>query len=189
MKAWVTVEGIDPTHLNYVEALPAEWASRFPQFMPGDLLVSFRNRQSIAVIDKTTGLVKWALRGPFVRQHNPQFLPNGHILVLDNMGGGPDLDRSRVLEIDPATQSIVWCYDRDLYSPIRGSVQVLSNGNVLIAESQRGRVLEVTKDNRVVWEYVNGVSERVDGSPAVGIVTTAERIAREKLDFLERPPQ
>src|SRR5260370_508482 len=49
------------------------------------------------------------------RQHDPDILPNGHILVYDNLGGMVDGDRpegrSRILEIDPMTQKIVWKYE------------------------------------------------------------------------------
>ena len=94
-------------------------------------------------------MARWAMAGSFRRQHDPDLLPNGHILVFDNLGGDPACGRSRILELDPVTQAIVWSYagcngDR-FYSEAWGEQQLLPNGNVLVTESYGGRVLEVTR--------------------------------------------
>src|SRR3954453_11829109 len=61
----------DPLHLNDVEVLREEMAGAFPSFAPGDLMVSLRNLDTIAVLDRDTHLVKWRMTGPFLRQHDP----------------------------------------------------------------------------------------------------------------------
>ncbi|WP_257644745.1 arylsulfotransferase family protein [Providencia stuartii] len=35
------------------------------------------------------------------------------------------------------------------------SAQRLLNGNTLITEGSNGRLIEVTKENRIVWEYIS----------------------------------
>jgi hypothetical protein len=180
----------DPTHLNDVEPLPAALAPRFPLFAAGDLLVSMRNINTIAVIDARTRRVRWSMTGPFVRQHDPDFLPNGNLLVFDNRGGDPACGGSRVLEIEPATQKIVWQYDgcggTPFYSQVRGEQQLLPNGNLLILEATRGRVLEVTREAqpRIVWEYYNVIGETEEGV-RTGIVTHASRHELATLTFLD----
>lgn len=182
----------DPTHLNDVEPLPAAWADRFPMFAAGDLLVSLRNMNMVAVIDSKTKLVKWEMSGLFVQQHDADFLPNGHLMVFDNQGGDPACGGTRILEIDPVTQSIVWKYDgcgeKPFFSATRGVEEVLPNGNVLTIEPHGGRVLEVTGDaqSKLVWEYYNVVGV-VDGVPHVGLITHAERFRPEDLTFLAGP--
>jgi hypothetical protein len=188
----------DPLHLNAAEPLPAAYAGRFPGLAAGDLLVSLRSVNAIAVIDPGTGRAKWALAGPFAKQHDPDWLPDGRIMLFDNRGGDPACGGSRVLEIDYATQAVTWSYDAcagagagaagpRLRSELRGMQQVLPNGNVLITESLGGRVLEVTRDDKaLVWEYVNGLGE-VDGAARVGLVTHAERLPEGYLTFL--PPR
>ena len=47
----VAIRSNDPTHLNNVEPLPRAMAAAFPQFAPGDLLISLRNMNTIAVLD------------------------------------------------------------------------------------------------------------------------------------------
>jgi hypothetical protein len=36
---------------------------------------------------------------------------------------------------------------------LRGDAQALPNGNVLITESTKGRVLEITRAGEIVWEF------------------------------------
>ena len=59
---------------------------------------------------------------------------------------------------------------------------------MLIAESLGGRVIEVTHEAqpRIVWEYFN-VAGEIDGKPAVGVVTHAERFRPDQLPFLQEP--
>ncbi|MBU1155418.1 MAG: aryl-sulfate sulfotransferase [Proteobacteria bacterium] len=113
----------------------------------------------------------------------PRGLPGeGNILVFDNGGwggyGAPNpgspkgsknalRDYSRVLEFDPVTLKIVWQYtpkeaglvhptdSNRFYSPFISSAQRLPNGNTLITEGSGGRILEVTVEHDLVWEYIS----------------------------------
>jgi hypothetical protein len=69
-----------------------------------------------------------------------------------------------------------------------GNLQPLPNGNVLVTESRRGRVFEVTRETpaRVVWVYENVVGER-GGRPLAGLVGEARRFAPGELTFLAAP--
>jgi hypothetical protein len=83
-------------------------------------------------------------------------------MLFDNRGSDPAEGRSRVVEIDPASGGgIVWDYrgtrDIKLQSDIRSSQEFQPNGNVLITESDGGRLLEVTRSGEIVWEFVNPV--------------------------------
>lgn len=145
-------------HMNTIEALPeGPAAGKDPRFKAGNLLFSCRNINTIGVIDRQSGQVVWAW-GPGVldHQHMPTMLPNGHILVYDN---GNQLERTRILELDPLTGELVWEYQADspksFYSPTRGSNQRLPNGNTFIAESDSGRLFEVTPAGEIVWEFLN----------------------------------
>ncbi|MGK0171174.1 MAG: hypothetical protein ACI9W2_002903 [Gammaproteobacteria bacterium] len=120
--------------------------------------------------------------GPHHAHLIPRGLPGeGNVLVYDNGGaagfgnpnpGSPDgtwnalRDHSRVLEIDPVTLEVVWQFTAQsagyaasnlsrFYSQFKSAAQRLPNGNTLITESYCGRLLEVTSDVEIVWEYVN----------------------------------
>ena len=104
------------------------------------------------MIDPETGSVVWAEHGPWIGQHDAQFLNNGHLLVFDNKGAASG---SRVLELDPQTQAFPWSYpgesDPAFFSNERGECQRLPNGNTLIVVSAAGQILEVTPSHEVAW--------------------------------------
>jgi hypothetical protein len=100
--------------------------------------------------------------GPFLRQHDPDFTADGTIAVFDNRrdgAAGTMLGGSRILEIDPQTRHVAVRYegnDREpFFTETMGEQQYLPHGNVLVTESEPGRVFEVTPDGKIVWSYVN----------------------------------
>ncbi len=121
--------------------------------------------------------------GPHHAHMIPKGLPGeGNILIFDNGGwagyGAPNpgaptgnknalRDYSRVIEIDPIELKIVWQYgpkeagllhptdSNRFYSPFISSAQRLPNGNTLITEGSGGRIIEVTQDHEIVWEYIS----------------------------------
>lgn len=162
---WLAHEHLDPesdricplerrsewTHCNTVEILDN-----------GDILVSFRNTNTIAIIDKKTGKLVWKWGpGEFGHQHCSTMLKNGNILVFDNgahrLGAGASY--SRVIEVNPSTNKIEWEYKSspicEFFSGVGGGCQRLRNGNTLVVESCLGRIFEVTRDGDLVWEFVN----------------------------------
>ncbi|MEI4486190.1 arylsulfotransferase family protein [Frigidibacter sp. MR17.14] len=168
----------DPFHANDVETLTPEMAAAFPMFAPGDLLVSLREINMIAVADRRTGRFKWYQHGPWLKQHDPDFQPDGTITVFDNHTGS---GRSRILRVDPKTHetAVVFAGSEALpfYSWQRGKHQVLPSGNILITEAQHGRVFEITADGALVWERDMGWDARQNL-----IVTEARHVAP---DFFE----
>ena len=151
----------DPLHTNTVARLSRKEAAAIPNASAGDVLLSFREMSAIAVLDTQTEKIVWATQGPWVNQHDPSVLANNNILMFDNKGAYKPGNASRVLEFNPRTNAVPWQYggtpQRPLDSRIRGAVQRLGNGNTLVTESNGGRLVEVTPEGEVVWEYVNPV--------------------------------
>ena len=147
--------GPDILHTNTLEALgPAASAAGVPAFRPGSLLLSVLKLDVVAVLDPQSEAITWALGGLWRRQHQPTLLPSGRLLVFDNVGRD---FRSRVVEVEPATQRVTWSWPDPpsvdaLFSRTLGSCQRLPNGNTLITESENGRALEVTPEGEVAWE-------------------------------------
>lgn len=155
---------VDPTHLNDIELVTPALARRIPAAEPGDLLVSLRNMNMLAVLDQDDGALKWHKRGPWVRQHDPDITPDGLIEVFNNRSPrlyeaeGRPVVGSQIVAFDPASEQTAVLHpqgEADRFrSVIMGSHQRLPNGNRLIVESKRGRVFEVTSDGDVVWSLV-----------------------------------
>jgi hypothetical protein len=166
----------DVLHANSVRVLTRALAPKFPQWKPGQVLISFRSLDALAVIDPGTGAAAWAARGMWRGQHDAQFLDNGHLLLFDNLGHAAG---ACVLEIDPRGESVPWWYaegaDGALMALSRGSCQRLPNGNTLIVDPDRARIFEVSPARRTVWEcYCPHPS-----------VTSARRYSAAQLPFLK----
>lgn len=81
--------------------------------------------------------------------------------------------------MDPVTSKVRWSYggraDQPLDSEARGSVSRLANGNTLIVESGAGRLLEVSREGDVVWEFLNPVRGGRNGG-RIPIVQWVQRV-------------
>jgi len=124
---------------------------------PGNLLISIRDLDRIAVVDVQEESIRWSWGDGIIQeQHHPTLLPDGKILLFDN---GVRRERSRVLLLEPRTKRITWRYNGEaeerLFSERLGAAQLLPNGNILVTESAAGRAFELTPGGRVVWEFYN----------------------------------
>lgn len=168
----------DILHPNHIQILDGSLASMSPLYQEGNILVSFRTINSIAILDGSTHEILW-LWGPtnLSVQHHAQVLDNGNILVFDN-----GFDETRIIEMSIANNEIVWEYSdgTDFFSSWGGSVQRLPNGNTLITNSARGIVFEVTPEGEKVWEFLN---PRLIGAGR-GTIWRMTRYAKKELSFL-----
>ena len=87
-------------------------------------------------------------QGLWRQQHAADFLDNGRLLLYDNLGVAR---ASRVLEYDPTTHAVPWSFMCENLNRERGMAERLPNGNTLVVDGQRLRILEVTPDKEVVW--------------------------------------
>ncbi|SDI20446.1 aryl-sulfate sulfotransferase [Winogradskyella thalassocola] len=119
------------------------------------------------------------------RQHDIKWItegPNqGKLSVFSNDGYGSNLSASSVHIIDPnATdgvyslssgkflpQSYFWSWDGTIMNEVmhggaQCGVQIMSNGNALINESDIGRLSEIDSSGNVIWVYMIPVSNNSD---------------------------
>jgi len=161
---WIGHEHLDPeidapcvlesrSHILHINSL---WLCR-----DGSILASLRNLSEIIKVEYPSGkILARHGRGKIFHQHDARELDNGRILVFDNGAHRHSYEPtySRVVEIDPNTDEIVWEYKANLpcnfYSAVMSGSQRLPNGNTLICESVLGRIFEVTYEGELVWEYI-----------------------------------
>jgi hypothetical protein len=133
----------DYTHLNDVD--PVRNGSAF--------LVSPREFDRVLLINRTTKETEWELGAEddydiLHEQHNPVLLSTDPPTVLV-----ADSENDRIVEYRQTDDGWerTWTYARGLDWP--RDADRLPNGNTLIADSGNDRVLEVTPEGQVVWEY------------------------------------
>jgi hypothetical protein len=181
----------DVFHTNTIFVIEEPLDQHFAAFDPGDILISMRNTNTIAVIDGENKTVKWAMRGFWRHQHQPILLSNGNMLVFDNQGGDPESyfksNQSRIIEFHPFTKEIQWEYrgteESPFYTDVCGYIQRLPNGNTLITETMYGRAFEVIPEGEIVWEYISPFRAGEDNE-LVAIVLGMTRLDPKDLQFL-----
>lgn len=151
--------------------------------------------------------------GPHHAHIIPRGLPGeGNILLFDNGGAGGygaanpgalqgiDIalrDYSRVIEFNPVTLEVVWSTmpmggipgmgGVPIYSAFMSSAQRLPNGNTLIGEGNSGRILEVTPELEIAWEYVSAFPNRQMGNAR--LIYRAYRVPYEWIPQAPRPEE
>ncbi len=166
--------GKELVHVNKIGELSRAIADAFPDFEAGDLVISMRTFNLVIVVDPDDWKVKWHSIGPWRRQHDPEFNPDGTITVFNNnvyRNALAPLDLARldvprdsnIVRVDPATGVTEVAYGQrageEFLTVIRGKHETLPGGGFLITEFEGGRVFEVDAERRIVWEYINRFDE------------------------------
>lgn len=162
-KSRVTGPPTDILHINDVEPLPSSMADAYPLFEAGDLVVSVKRLHLVFVFDPGSMDVKWHASDPFIAQHDPDFIGGGWIGVFDNQTDGSSrgavLGGSRIVAVQPHTDSTEVLFPTEhsepFYTAGQGRWEMLENGNMLLTETESGRVVEVDSAGRTVWEWVH----------------------------------
>jgi Arylsulfotransferase (ASST) len=132
----------------------------------GRILFMMRLLNDVGIMDPSSGEITWRFGRDkqLGHPHCCKVLENGNITLFDNglhrhsaTDHVGDISASRVIEIDPGSNEIVWQYMDPLapnfYSAICSGAQRLPNGNTLICEATKGKLFEVTPGKEIVWEY------------------------------------
>lgn len=130
------------THLNALDVNDA-----------GDIAISCRQNNRVAVIDGTTGELKLKFTDVHA-QHHVTWVDDDLIQVFDN-----GETSSTIKEIQVSTGEVTWKFKgspaHQFFSSYISSAERLPSGNVLACEGASGRLFEVTRDGDVVWEWIN----------------------------------
>lgn len=182
--------GRDAFHTNTVDVLDEGQASHMPAAEPGDVLISSRHIDTLAVVDLEEEKVVWAHKGRYRGQHDPRILDNGHLMLFDNDGAK---GRSSVLEYSLPEMKVVWSYtgtqEHPFYSHTCGANSVLANGNVLVTETDGGRAFELTRNKEIVWEFYNP-ARAGDEDQYIATISEVQRLPPDTpLEWADNPPE
>jgi hypothetical protein len=167
-------------HLNDVEPFSIEMQEGF--FKHGDVMLSFRNSNSILIYNDSTKMIKDVVIGGFVRQHDPDFIDGNQISIYDNynISSSDPSQQSRILIKSYTNQEITTYYNGNTLTPFNsiamGKHQWLVNGNLLITSPLQGRAFEINAEKEIVWEYLNVVENN-----KLGLLDEVSRINPDKL--------
>lgn len=174
-------------HANKLTELPQSIAGAYPLFEAGDLAISMRELNLVIVLDGDTRAVKWHQVGPWLRQHDPEFRPDGRISIFNNnvfrnayRKGQTDINSpfaTNIILIDPVTKETEILFGerpgQEMLSVIRGQHELLPGDGMIITEFDAGRVLEVDASGEIVWDYINRYDE-----DSVGEIRNSDVIPR-----------
>jgi hypothetical protein len=149
------------------------------------ILLNSRRLFTFWMIDSATGEILWScgehgtVRGEpppedylFTDEHDVFMFEHDRFIMYDNGDEHvPPTSRALEIEVDPeaGTENEVWSWTESsfhMYDFWGGDANRLPNGNTLVANVTRGRLVEVTPAGETVWEMVmhstvEGVSQEI----------------------------
>jgi hypothetical protein len=188
----------------------------------GDLLYRWGNPKNYGRGDSTDQKLGFQHDVRWIEKGKPG---EGHLLLFDNNSSNIDsIDHSAVYELVPPMDSKgnyilekgkaygpdkpLWKYTApdslSFWSSFISGAQRMYNGNTFICEGAKGRIFEVTKDGKKVWEYLNpyrGEIRQTNGDPispmpmtyflfrATFIPADHPGLANRKLDPIDPQPK
>ncbi len=163
------------THMNSYYEIPRNSAeSQFPAFEKGNIIVNSIGPGRVLVLSPDLKKILWRLDQRTIAGsdhfHDVQVLPNGRILMYENIQNGSP--SSRLIEFDPLQNQIAWVYaanpPSEFYVEATGGVQLLEDGSLFFSDptsadrarriDRRGQILETVEFPSV--KDVNGVRVR-----------------------------
>ena len=169
----------DPIHLNDIQ--PALTDSHY--WKKNDLLISMRHMSTIMLYRPSTNKVIWLKTGPWMNQHDVNFVGDHELSVFGNNiiadvgvlkvsgNGGIRVGEKDVLmdghnnvyRYNFQTDKVVAPYNEVMKSMgvstgSEGRGTILENGDVFVEEQNNGRILRMSPEG-VKWEFVRRVDK------------------------------
>jgi hypothetical protein len=156
----------DPFRLNDVQPVMAD--GRF--WRRGDLFLSLRNLSMLALYRPSTGRILWHQIGPWAMQHDVSIVDDHRISVFDNhwrfAAPEGEVDGLNRLPIyDFATGRISFPFAQGfrrnaIMTRAQGRATPLPNGDMMIEETERGRLVRMAPDGTLRWRYISAAPDR-----------------------------
>lgn len=159
----------DITHLNDIQ--PALYDG--PYWKKGDLLISIRERSTIFLYRPSTNKVLWLKTGPWMNQHDVNFIDSTRITVINNytIRHGDDVlpisNTNQMLFFDFKTNTIDSPFTKffkthNICTATGGRTQLIDDSTLFVEESLNGRIFKGT-NNQLHWSYVEIIDNKKVG--------------------------
>lgn len=151
----------DPIHLNSIK--PVMESGKF--WEKGDLFLSLRGLSMLILYRPSTNEIIWKDSGKTYQQHDIKILDDHRISIFNNnskdffVGNRVDGHNSVVIydfESSLYTNHLGTAFmENDIRTVTEGSATILTNGDVLVEETNYGRTLYIDSDGRLKWTHLN----------------------------------
>ena len=149
---------LDYIHLNDIQ--PVLEDGKF--WKKNDLFLSIRNQSIIMLFRPSTNQIIWYKKGPWSRQHDVDIIDKTRISVFDN-------NKSNKLGITEFNDYIIYNFQTNkvelpfsetfkkykIATPTQGLSETINDKEILIEESDFGRLMIVDKNSKVLWQFHN----------------------------------
>lgn len=179
----------DLIHINDIQ--PALSTGKY--WIKDDLMISIRSKSTVFLYRPATNKIIWLKTGPWLHQHDVDFLDESRIGVF---GNNTIVNEINETIIDGHNEEYIYDFKTDaittpyteflkkakVASPIEGRSDILPNGDLFVEETYKFRLLRGNTKN-TIWQFVSSIDQN-----SVSILSWTRFISKEefnKLTFLK----
>ncbi|MDB5130961.1 MAG: hypothetical protein JWR02_710 [Mucilaginibacter sp.] len=180
----------DALHLNDIQ--PALNSTQY--WRRGDLLISLRHKSTVFLYRPSADKILWLKTGPWLNQHDVDFVDSNRIGVFGNNMVRMDLEERL---IDGHNEEYVYNFKTDktetpyteflkkagVSTLSEGRSDILPNGDLFIEETNKNRLLRGSEKN-IIWQYVDHIDQHSIAALQWSRFITKEEF--KKLTFLQK---
>ena len=148
----------DPIHLNDIQ--PALEDTKF--WKKGDLFLSINNQAMIMQFRPSTNEIINIITGPFSHQHDVDIISDHEISIFNNkVFNTYKAKNNEIVIYNFKTNNFSKKFDNSIkelnfFTDGQGLSELdMKNGNMLIEETETGRLIYLNKNGDLLWEYIN----------------------------------
>lgn len=151
----------DPIHLNDIEPVNSD----SDYWKQGDVLLSLRHLSMVLLYRPSTNKVIWYTQGHTMHQHDVDIVGDGEISIFDNNEivlaenekyDGINRYMIYSLKDDTVRRAFTRGFeDQKIRTPTEGQTEQLPDGNLLVEETDFGRLMAMRPDGSIDWQFIN----------------------------------